>query len=108
MTYPYAHGCGPDPNKIIDKYWKYENADPSIAYYARIVANEIFSKIQDMINKRSKDIYHVRPEAIIAQDLRHEVIRQLSHKLNEQVKEIKQYEQENSGDIRNFSKEGLK
>jgi hypothetical protein len=101
-TYPFAHACGPDPDKTIDRYWKYKNDDPSTAYYATIVSNEIFSEIQDRINKRGKDIYHVRPEAIIVQDLGHEVIRQLAQMLNEHVKDIEQYERENSGDIRNY------
>jgi hypothetical protein len=101
LTYPYAHGCSPDPKGRWDKYWKYENDDPSIAYYGTIVASELLAEIEDRISKRSKDIYHVRPEAIIAQDFRHEVFRKLQQMVNESVEEIEQYERENSGDIRN-------
>lgn len=100
--YPYAPGCGTNPSECVDKYWKYKNNDPSTAYYGTIVASEIFSEIKNKINKRGKDIYHVRPEAIIVQDLRHEVIRQLAQMLTEHVKEIEKYEQENSGDIQNY------
>ena len=98
--YPYAPGSG--PNQSVDKYWKYENKDPSTDHYATIVANEIFSEIQDKISKRGKSIYGVRPEAIIVQDLRHEVIRKLARRLTEHVKKIEQYELENSGDITNY------
>jgi len=98
--YPYAPGCG--PNRSVDKYWKYKNKDPSTTHYAMIVASEIFSEIHDRINKRGKDIYHVRPEAIIVQDLLHETIRQLTQMLTESVKEIEQYELENSEDIQNY------
>jgi hypothetical protein len=93
--YPYT-GSG------YDKYWKYENKDPSNNHYATAVALEILSEIQDKISKRGKCIYGVRPEAIIVQDLRHETIRQLAQMLNEHVKEIEKYERENSGDISNY------
>jgi hypothetical protein len=93
--YPYA-------GSRYDKYWKYENNDPSTNHYAKAVALEILSEIQDKISKRGKSIYGVRPEAIIVQDLRHEVIRQLANMLSEHVKEIEKYEEENSGDIRNY------
>ena len=100
--YPYSPGCGPKGTEHVDKYWKYKNNDPSTAYYAAIVAGEIFSEIKDKINKRGKDIYNVRPGAIIVQDLHHETIRQLARMLTVRVKEIGQYEQENSGDITNY------
>jgi len=100
--YPYSLGCGPKGTEHVDKYWKYKNNDPSTAYYAAIVAGEIFSEIKDKINKRGKDIYNVRPGAIIVQDLHHETIRQLARMLTVRVKEIEQYEQENSGDITNY------
>jgi hypothetical protein len=93
-VYPYANE--------IDKYWKYENADPSTAHYGTNVAKEIFSEIQDKIKKRGRSIYHVRAEAIIVQDLYHEVIRQLADMLTEHIKDIEQYEKENSGDITNY------
>lgn len=38
----------------------------------------------------------------MVQDLYHEAIRQLAQMLNEDVKEIEKYEQENSGDITNY------
>ena len=93
--YPYA-------GSRYGKYWKYENKDPSTNHYATAVALEILSEIQDRISKRGKSIYSVRAEAIIVQDLRHEVIRQLAKMLNEHVIEIGKYEQENSGDIQNY------
>jgi hypothetical protein len=93
--YPYA-------GSRYDKYWKYENKDPSTNHYAAAVALEILSELQDKISKRGKSIYGVRDEAIIVQDLRHEVIRLLAKMLNEHVIEIGKYEQENSGDIQNY------
>ena len=93
--YPYAGGR-------YDKYWKYENNDPSTNHYATVVALEILSEIQDKISKRGKSIYGVRPEAIIVQDLRHEVIRQLANMLSKHAKEIEKYERDNSGDISNY------
>lgn len=101
-TYPYAHGCSPDPKGRWDKYWKYNNVDPSTARYGTIVSDEIFFETHEIINKRGKDIYGVRYEGIIVQDLHHEVIRQLVQKLTEHVKEIEEYELENSGDITNY------
>ena len=91
-TYPYAHGCSPDPKGRWDKYWKYNNVDPSTARYGTIVSDEIFFETHEIINKRGKDIYGVRYEGIIVQDLHHEVIRQLVQKLTEHVKEIEEYE----------------
>ena len=93
-VYPYA-------GSRYDKYWKYENKDPSTNHYATALALEILSEMQDKISKRGKSIYGVRDEAIIVQDLRHEVIRLLANMLNEHVTEIGKYEQENSGDIQN-------
>jgi len=93
--YPYAGGR-------YDKYWKYENADPSTNYYAARVALEILDDIQNTISKRGKQIYGTRPEAIIVQDLRHAVIRELLKILSEHDKLIEKYEQENSGDISNY------
>jgi len=99
--YPYAHGCGPDPDKPIDKYWKYKNPDPSIAVYTPGIVDELFITIKDKIAKEVTRIYHVRPEAIIALDLKHSVIRELSYRLNKEVLKIDRFEHENSGDIRN-------
>jgi hypothetical protein len=93
--YPYA-------GSKYDKYWKYENPDPSTNHYATRVALEILDEIKDKINKRGKQIYGVRPEAIIVQDLHHETIRQLGKMLAEHVKLIEKYEEENSGDIQNY------
>ena len=93
--YPYA-GSG------YDKYWKYENKDPSKNHYATAVALEILDEIQGKIRKRGKQIYGVRSEAIIVQDLVHGVIRELAKMLAEHVKLIEKYEQENSGDIQNY------
>jgi hypothetical protein len=93
--YPYA-------GSRYDKYWKYENRDPSTNHYATRVALEILDEIQGKIRKRGKQIYGVRPEAIIVQDLVHGVIRELAKMLAEHVKLIEKYEQENSGDIQNY------
>ena len=101
-TYPYAFGCGPDPKKPIDKYWNYKNKDPSTAYYGTIVVNEIFSGMHERISKRGYDIYEVRPDAIIVQDLRYEAVRQLIQILNRYIRVIERHEQENSGDISNY------
>jgi hypothetical protein len=91
-----------------DKYWKYENPDPSTNQYAVRVALEIIELIQDKISKRGKQIYGVRPEAIIVQDLRHAVIRELLKILAEHDKLIEKYERENSGNIDNyFDSEGV-
>ena len=102
-NYPYAHGCGPDSKRRLDKYWKYENVDSSTAHYAKVIVNKIFDGMRETIDKEGRNIYHVRPEAIIVQDLHHAVVRTLAHKLAQYVKEIEQFEQENSGDIRNYS-----
>jgi hypothetical protein len=93
--YPYA-------GSRYDKYWKYENPDPSTNHYATRVALEILDEIQGKIRKRGKQIYGVRAEAIIVQDLVHGVIRELAKMLVEHVKLIEKYEQKNSGDIQNY------
>ena len=97
--YPYSSCYGADYNI---KYWKYQNADPSTAHYAKFIVDKIFDGIRETVDKRGWDIYHVRSDAIIVQDLYHAVIRMLAHELAQHVKEIDQYEQENSGDIRNY------
>jgi hypothetical protein len=94
-VYPYS-------GSRYDKYWKYENADPSTDPYATRVALEILAEIQDKIRKRGKQIYNVRPEAIIVQDLVHAVIRLLATMFAEHVKLIEKYEKENSGEITNY------
>lgn len=95
-------GIYPFSGSRYDKYWKYENPDPSTNFYASRVALEVLDEIQNTISKRGKQIYGVRPEAIIVQDLRHGVIRELVKILTEHVKLIEKYEKENSGDIRNY------
>lgn len=94
-VYPYA-------GSRYDKYWKYENKDPSTNHYATALALEILSEMQEKISKRGKSIYGVRDEAIIVQDLRHEVIKQLANMLIEHVKEIEKYERDNSGSISHY------
>jgi hypothetical protein len=84
------------------KYHKYNNQDPSIPKYASIVTAEILENIRDFIPKRAKRIYHVRPEANIAIDLDHAVIRQLSQRLDKEIIEIDKFEKENSNDLRNY------
>ena len=99
--YPYSGGR-------YDKFWKYENDDPSSDAYAIKVVVEILYIIQDYISKRGKQIYNVRSEAIIVQTLRHATIRELLKILTEQVEIIEKYEKENSGYISNyFDSEGV-
>lgn len=100
--YPYAHGCGPDPNNTIDKYWRYDNADPSTAAHTLGIVDDLLPMIKKEIAKRAKEIYHIREEAILALDLKHSVIRELAHRLNKEVIKIDRFEQENSGDIRYY------
>ncbi len=100
MTYPYSHGCGPNPKKNVDKYWKYQNDDPSTEYYSNIIIREIFQRINDDIDEEGKRIYNLRPKAILVQDLRHAVIRKLAKGLALRVREIEQYERFNSFDRR--------
>ena len=91
-----------------DKFWKYENPDPSTNHYAVKVVQELIPVIQDTISKRGKQIYGVRSEAIIVQALCHEVWRELKGVSREQVELIKKYEEENSGNILNyFDSEGV-
>lgn len=101
-------GIYPYSGSRYDRYWKYENPDPSTNYYAIKVSLEILNEIQNIISKRGKQIYGVRPESILVQDLRHAVIRELLKILAEHDKLIEKYEQENSGNIENyFDSEGV-
>lgn len=102
MTYPYAHSCGPDLYRAINKYWKYKNADPSTAKYASIVTSEILKIIEEKIASDVKRFYHIRPDSILGIDLRHAVIRELVYLLSKELLRIDKFEKENSGDIRNF------
>ena len=100
--YPFHHS---DPKKNIDKYWKYQNPDPSTEHYSTTITNEILQKIDDSIDQSGKRIYNLRSKAILVQDLRHAIIRKLANRLALRVREIEQYERANSGDIRFFDEE---
>ena len=94
--YPYS-GSG------YDKYWKYENPDPSTDPYALRVALEVVDEALLKIRKRGTQIYDVRPAVYYNQDLVHAVIRLLPGIFTEHIKQIEKYEKENSGDIRNYT-----
>jgi hypothetical protein len=100
-SYPYAYGCGPSKWRV-EKYWKYKNPDPSTQKHAPIIAAELLAIIEEKISEDIKRIYHIRPESILGTDLRHAVIRELTYLLNKEVLKIDRFEQENSGDIRNY------
>jgi hypothetical protein len=108
LTYPYAHGCGPDPDRRVDKYWKYKNPDPSTSIYTPIIVEKILRMTEEVISSEAKRIYHIRSEAILARDLRHSVMRELAYRSHKEVLKIDRFEQENSGDIRNFDSEEQK
>jgi len=84
------------------KYHKFQNPDPSTAKFAPIVASEILEDIEDKINKKIWEIYRLRPDTVLGIDLTHAVIRELSHKLLDEIVEIDKFEKENKGDLRNY------
>jgi hypothetical protein len=82
-------------------YIKYRTQDPSVDPYSESTTKEILELIDDKIDKDISKKYHISPRAILAQDFAHTVIRKLSWKLLTRVKNIDDYERENSADIRN-------
>jgi hypothetical protein len=84
------------------KYYKYQNADPSTARYAPIIADEILKIIEENISKNVRRIYHIRPESVLGIDLKHAVIRELSDRLACAVAEIDKFEKLSSNDLRNY------
>jgi hypothetical protein len=84
------------------KYYKYKNPDPSTAKYAAIVANEILEIITKHINKRTWEIYHLKPDTVLGIDLKHAVVRKHSDQTNKLVIEIEKFEKENASDLRNY------
>jgi hypothetical protein len=84
------------------KYYKYKNPDPSAAKYAPIVTSELLQIIEEKISASIKRFYHIRSEAVLAIDLKHAVIRELSQKLDNKVVEIDKFERANSSDLRNY------
>jgi hypothetical protein len=66
------------------------------------IVDKIIKQTEEIISSEARRIYKVRPEAIIARDLRHAVFRELAYKVNKEVLKIDQFEKENSADIRNF------
>ena len=85
-----------------DEYIKYENPDPSTAAHTPAIAHRIMIKIEELIVQETKQAYGIRDKSILARDLRHSVIRELAYRLNKEVLKIDRFEQENSGDMRNY------
>jgi hypothetical protein len=92
----------------VDKYWKYKNPDPSTSIYTPIIVEKILTMTEEVISNEAKRIYHIRSEAILARDLGHSVMRELAYRSYKEVLKIDRFEQENSGDIRNFDSQEQK
>ena|SRR6266498_2648496 len=84
------------------KYHKFKNPDLSTAKFAPIVASEILEDMPNKINKRSWEIYRLKPDTVLGIDLTHAVIRAVSDMLDKEIVEIDKFENENASDLRNY------
>src|SRR5688500_8083109 len=90
----------------VDEYIKFENPDPSTAIHTPTIVSKIITKAEEEIIKETNRIYKIREKSILGRDLRHAVFRELAYRVNKEVLKIGRFEQENSGDMRNYDKPG--
>jgi len=91
-----------------NQYIIYTNPDPSSSSYALQIADKIFTGNEETITKEAKRIYHIRAQAILARDLRHETIRILADIYCIETLRIDNFERKNRADLRYYFTEDHK